>query len=84
MSEKDEKSKKPPEFEPKFAMAFMCLMLHKLGGYQTIPLENLKDFNSVNEPKIYWDEDKQAFTIANKGVKSRSKLIKNTGLLTAN
>jgi hypothetical protein len=73
-----------PEPKDKYISAFLCLMLHKLGGYQTIPLKNLDNFNMKNRPELHWDPDKQAFTLANPGKEPKSKIIHNDQIITPN
>ena len=75
-----------PDFDPKYVEAFIHLMLHKLGGFQTIPLEKLKDFPAGQESKIYWDEQQEAFTISIPDVKvtPKKRIIHNKQIITPN
>ena len=73
-----------PEPKDEYISAFLALMLSKLGGYQTIPLKNLKKFPIKETPELSWDADKQAFTLAIRGKEPKSPIIHNSQILTPN
>ncbi len=73
-----------PEIKDGYVAAFIALMLHKLGGYQTIPLKNLDKFPIKESPQLHWDADKQAFTLAIPGKEPKSKIIHNSQIITPN
>ncbi len=58
------KLSKDPEFTQKYMDAFIILMLHKLGGFQAIPLEQLDAFPDGQHPVHGWNEEKQCFVLA--------------------
>ncbi len=74
-----------PEIKPEYVEAFIHLMLHKLGGFQTITLKQLEKFPKCEAAKIFWDEDKQAFTIKIRNVKLPKRVIRrNRKIITPN
>lgn len=75
-----------PEMKTEFVEAFLSLMLHKLGGFQTIPMKNLERFPKGQGPKIYWNQDLQALTLVNHGVKKplHSNILHNSQIITPN
>ena len=73
-----------PEIKDWYVSAFLALMVHKLGGYQTIPLKDLEKFPIKGTPQIHWNPEKQAFTLANPGEEPKSKIIHNNQIITQN
>lgn len=81
----------PPEFKGEYFWAFAALMLYKLGGWQSIPLEMLEKFDFKNScPQVTWDAKKQVFIMRNPEIKKppekslinlpgkiRKKMLKN-------
>ena len=59
--------KNMPEFNPAWMEAFMTIMLHKLGGSQTMTVETLEAFTQVTDSKktkCTWDGETRSFTIS--------------------
>lgn len=55
-----------PKVPDGFIEAFMIIMLHKIGGSQTLSLEQLEKFGAAtecNKTKFSYDEDKKSITI---------------------
>lgn len=58
-----EAAEKMPAFDPKYLQAFLVLMLHKLGGTETITMAQLESFPENAEVVWTFDEEKQAVTV---------------------
>ena len=72
----------PPWFKPDYMEAFFCFMLHRLGGSQSIAVENLDKF--PEDAKVVWDYDEDLKTITasytdGKGDDGEPKIILPTG-----
>lgn len=55
-----------PEFKPEWINAFVITMLHKIGGVQSLTLEQLQAFDEVagnTQPEFLWSGELQAFTL---------------------
>lgn len=61
------KRNKMPAFKPEYVEAFMIMMLHKIGGSQTLTIEMLEAFSAASEGKktiFSYDADTKSITIA--------------------
>lgn len=59
-------AKNMPEFKPEWINAFIIILLHKVGGSQSMTLAQLQKFDDVatgKQPNFSWDGDTQTFTI---------------------
>ena len=59
-------AKNMPEFKPEWINAFLIMLLHKVGGSQSITLEQFKAYDEVSadkQPIFAWDGETQTFTI---------------------
>lgn len=59
---KVEEKQTVPEWKPKYLEAFICLMLTKLGGFQSIELERLEKYPDEAKNLFIWEPKKKCFT----------------------
>lgn len=55
-----------PDFKAEWINAFIIAMLHKIGGVQSLTMDQLKAFDKVTdgkEPEFLWSSELQAFTL---------------------
>ena len=62
-----------PEFKQKYISAFVCLMLYKQGGFQTITIDQLEKYPEKDEPIVEYNGALKAFTLRSPEVKKKRK-----------
>lgn len=77
-------SRKIPQVKQKYVEAFICKLLAKTGGYETLSLEQLDKFPAGEGAKLFWNPEDNTFTIANPAVELPSKIIHNKNIITLN
>ena len=82
MSKKKKRDKhsgeKMPNFKPIYVEAFMIMMLHKIGGKQTISVKQLEAFEQAANGKhteFSYDKESDSITITAPGYEMPSEIV---------